>query len=74
LNINIKTTLLAAAISTAIITSSAYAAGSVTSGLVLSGEGSYSMPTSTYGNDHFGAKLSSGFGLGAYIGYDYVAL
>ena len=43
-----KKLLFTTVISTAIITSSAYANGSATSGLVLSGEGSYSMPTSTY--------------------------
>jgi hypothetical protein len=70
-----KKLLLTTVISAAIITSTAYATGPATSGLVFSGEGSYSMPSKmtnqTLDSFNYKATVNNGFGLGAYIGYDY---
>ena len=66
-----KKIILTTAISTALIASSVYAAGPATSGLVLSGEGSYSVITDTYDANGVNTSSSTGFGLGGYVGYDY---
>jgi|APSaa5957512535_1039671.scaffolds.fasta_scaffold180232_2 hypothetical protein len=66
-----KKIILTTAISTALIASSVYAAGPATSGLVLSGEGSYSVITDTYDANGVKTSSSTGFGLGGYVGYDY---
>jgi hypothetical protein len=70
-----KKIILTAAISTALIASSVYAAGPATSGVVFSGEGSYSTIASTtkvsVGGVSAESAASTGFGLGGYVGYDY---
>jgi len=70
-----KKIILTTAISTALIASSVYAAGPATSGVVLSGEGSYSTIANTTKVSAGGASAesaaSTGFGLGGYVGYDY---
>ena len=68
-----KKIILTTALSTSLIVSSVYAAGPATSGAVISGEGSYSSITNTVKlsgtNDK--SSYSTGFGLGAYVGYDF---
>ena len=71
-----KKIILTTAISTALIASSVYAAGPATSGVVLSGEGSYSTIANTTkesvaGGPSAESAASTGFGLGGYVGYDY---
>lgn len=68
-----KKIILTTAISTALIASSIYAAGPATSGLVFSGEGSYSMIANQldWENGLLKSSASTGFGLGGYVGYDY---
>ena len=70
-----KKIILTTAISTALIASSVYAAGPATSGVVLSGEGSYSTIANTtkvsVGGASSESAASTGFGLGGYVGYDY---
>ena len=68
-----KKIILTTAISTALIASSVYAAGPAASGLVFSGEGSYSMIAKQLDmqNGAIKSSASTGFGLGGYVGYDY---